>query len=190
MEKWDAAAIDGDVPAMPDDRAVGLSAVVHPDQSCAVITAAWRDDMGRACLLVVDYREGTKWLPERAKELSGKLRTPIVYDVQPGPTALAVEVTQRMRPRPLTAGQNWGDVKTAAALLKQEADAGNVAHWAQPDLTEAIRLVTKRESKAANGWAFGRAEFGESIIAAEGVALALRWADENPRKKRAAAFAA
>jgi hypothetical protein len=190
MEKWDAAAIEGDLPEMPTDRAVGLAVVVHPDQSCSAITAAWRDDLGRACLLLVDYRQGTKWLAARAKELSSKLRTPIIYDTQPGPTTVEVEVTQRMRPRPLVAGQTWADVKTAAALMKKEADDGNLAHWAQEDLTESIRLVTKRESTKANGWAFGREEYGQSIIAAEGVALALRWADENPRRKRAGAFAA
>jgi hypothetical protein len=190
MDKWDAGAIEGDLPDMPTDRAVGLAVVVHPDQSCAVVAAAWRDDLGRACLLVVDYRPDTKWLPSRVKELAVKLRTPIIYDTQPGPTTVEVEVTQRMRPRPLLAPQKWGDVKSAAALLKREADDGNIAHWAQDDLTEAIRLVTKREAATANGWAFGRADYSQSIIAAEGVALALRWADENPRKQRAAAFAA
>lgn len=190
MDKWAKAAEPGTLPTMPDDRAVGLAVVVHPDQTCAGIFAAWRDDAGKACLLVVDYRNDTKWLPARAKELSVKMRTAIVYDTQPGPTALEVEVTQRMRPRPLLAGQKWGDVKTAAALLKKEADDGNVRHWDQPDLTEGIRLVIKRDSLAANGWAYGRKDYDTSIIAAEGVALALRWADENPKRKRAAAFAA
>jgi len=190
MGKWDAAGVENELPDMPTDRAVGLAVVVHPDQSCAVITAAWRDDDEKACLLVVDYREGTKWLPARVKELATKLRTPILYDTQPGPTVLAVETTQRMRPRPLIAGQHWPDVAKAAALLKQEADDENVVHWVQSDLTEAVRLVVKRDVRMAKGWAFGRADYGESIIAAEGVALALRWADENPRKKRAGAFAA
>jgi len=190
MDKWAACADPGDLPEPPSDRAVGLAVVVHPDQSCSGIFAAWRDDEGRACLLVVEYRNDTKWLPARVKELATKLRTPIIYDTQPGPTTLEVEVTQRMRPRPLLAGQKWGDVKTAAALLKKEADDSNVRHWDQADLSEAIRLVTKRESIASNGWAYGRADYDQSIIAAEGVALALRWADENPKRKRAAAFAA
>jgi hypothetical protein len=189
MERWATMGVDAALPEMPSDRAVGLAITVHPDQSCSAITAAWRDDLGRACLLVVDYRMGTKWLGPRVHELQAKLRTSIVHDVQ-GPVMTEVEALERMRPRPRLAPQKWGDVQASAALLKSEFDAENIAHWKQPDLTEAMALVTRRESTSTKGWALGRDEWGQSIIAAEGVSMALRWADQNPRRKRAAAFAA
>lgn len=189
MEKWETFRFDGELPDMPTDRAVGLAVTVHPDQSCSAVTAAWRDDAGRACLVVVDYRLGTKWVGARANELQAKLRTSVVHDTQ-GPVMIEVESMERLRPRPRMAPQKWGDVQASAALLKSEFDAGNIAHWGQPDLTEAMRLVTRRESTKTKGWALGREEWGASIIAAEGVAMALRWADQNPLRKRAGAFSA
>lgn len=189
MDKWDTFADPGTLPDLPTDRAVGLAITVHPDQSCAAISAAWRDDDGRGCLLLVDYRPGTKWLGARAKELSDKLRTNIVHD-EKGPVMVQVEAMERMRPRPRLTLQKWGDVQASAALMKSEFDAGNVRHWNQPDLNDAVRLVTRRESVTTKGWAFGRTEWDDSIIAAEGASLALRWADQNPKRKRAAAFSA
>lgn len=183
MEQWNAHAETGDLPEMPTDRTVGLAITVHPDQSCAAITAAWRDDKGRACLLVVDYRTGTDWLAKRAKELAAKSRGTIVYD-SVGPVTVTVEALQRMRPRPKLAPQTWQNVATAAALLAKEIDDGNLVHWSQEELTSAVQLVTKRGTPTSNRWAFGRREPGHSIIAAEGASLALRWADENPKRAK------
>ena len=189
VEQWTGHGSSGVLPDMPTDRAVGLAMTVHPDQSCAAITAAWRDDEGRACLLLVDYRSGTTWLAKRMKELTTKLRTSAVFDEQ-GPVRVETEIMERMRPRPRMAPQTWRDVATSAALLSKEIDQGNVVHWCQDELTTAVQLVTKRGTPTSNRWAFGRREPGHSIIAAEGASMALRWADENPKRARARAFAA
>ncbi|MEN0101846.1 MAG: hypothetical protein AAGC90_02875 [Curtobacterium sp.] len=189
VEKWVERADSGALPDMPADRPVGLAITVHPDQSCAAITAAWRDDQGRACLIVVDYRSGTNWLPARAKELAAKARSTIAYD-NAGPVLVTVESLQRMKPRPRLAPQTWANVSTAAALLAKEIDSGNVVHWNQEELNSAIQLVTKRGTPTSNRWAYGRREPGHSIIAAEGASMALRWVDENPKRARARAFAA
>ncbi|TDW50991.1 hypothetical protein EDF52_10279 [Curtobacterium sp. PhB42] len=183
VEEWMAHGDSGALPPMPTDRTVGLAVTVHPDQSCAAITAAWRDDQGRACLLVVDYRSGSKWLAKRAKELAGKMRTPVIHD-STGTVVVEVEVMQRMKPRPRMAPQTWLDVSTSAALLAKEIDDGNVLHWNQDELTTAIQLVTKRGTPTSNRWAFGRREPGHSIITAEGASMALRYADANPKRAR------
>lgn len=181
QEQWLAHGTDDKLPDMPTDRAVGLAITVHPDQSCAAIVAAWRDDKGRACLLLVDYRTGTDWLAKRAKELASKLRATVIYD-NAGPVLVTVEALQRMRPRPKLAPQTWANVSTAAALLSKEISDGRIAHWNQPELNTAVQLVTKRGTPTSNRWAFGRREPGHSIIAAEGASLALRWVDENPKR--------
>jgi len=181
--QWSDHTDSGDLPEMPTDRVVGLAITVHPDQSCSAITAAWRDDKGRACLLLVDYRSGSGWLAKRAKELSAKLRGTVVFD-EKGPVRVETEILERMRPRPKMAPQTWKNVATAAALLAKEIDAGNIVHWGQEELTSAVQLVTKRGTPTSNSWAFGRREPGHSIIAAEGASLALRWADENPKRAK------
>lgn len=189
MEKWATFKVGNELPAMPTDRSVGLAIAVHPDQSCSAIVVAWRDDEGRGCLGVADYRKGTKWLAPAAATLAAKLRTHIAHDVQ-GPVAIVAEDLGRLRPRPRLAPQKWPDVQASAALLKAEFDAGNLAHWDQPDLTDAMALVTRRESTKTKGWALGRDEWESSIIAAEGAAMALRWVDQHPFRKRAEPFAA
>lgn len=181
LEAWQDEAVKGELPAMPTDRAVGLAVAVHPDQSCAAIMAAWRDDAGKGCLLVVDYRAGTKWLPKRAKELAAKLRTPVLYD-NAGPVLVEVEVMQRMRPRPRLDPQTWANVSTAAGLFMKENGDRNIVHWDQEELNTAVRLATKRGTPTSNRWAFGRREAGDSIIALEAGSLALRWADEHPKR--------
>lgn len=188
---WNEHGESGAMPDMPTDRAVGLAVTVHPDQSVGAITAAWRDDEGKACILLVDYRAGVDWIPKRAKEMAGKLRTSVIYD-EKGTVRVQTEVMERMRPRPRMAPQTFADVCTSAALLAKEIDQGNIVHWNQPELTAAIRLVVKRGSPLSNRWAYGRnpKSPGDSIIAAEGASMALRWADENPKRARARAFAA
>jgi len=182
IEAWTSNGRQDALPAMPLDRAVGLAVSVHPDQSCSVIAAAWRDDLGKACVGVIEYRSGSNWIPKRAKELATKLRTSILYDDVATSTKVEVEVMERMRPRPRLAPQGWADVSTAAALFMKENEEGNLVHWDQPELNEAVALVTKRGTAKSSRWAFGRAEWGQSIIAAEAAALALRWVDENPRR--------
>ncbi|TDW64763.1 phage terminase large subunit-like protein [Curtobacterium sp. PhB25] len=181
LEAWQDEARKGDLPDPPTDRAVGLAAAVHPDQSCAVIMAAWRDDAGRACILVVDYRASTKWIAKRAKELAAKLRTPVVYD-NAGTVLVEVEVMQRMRPRPRLDPQTWGNVSTAAGLFMKENAERNIVHWDQDELNTAVRLATKRGTATSSRWAFGRRDAGDSIIALEAGSLALRWVDEHPKR--------
>lgn len=189
LEKWRDAADGGELPSPPTDRAVGLAVAVHPDQSCATIVAAWRDDSGAGCLLVVDYKSGTKWVAKRAKELSAKLRTSIIYD-NAGTVLVEVEVMQRMKPRPRLAPQTWAQVSTAAGLIMKENGDGNLRHWDQVELNEAVKTATKRGTPTSNRWAFGRKLPGESIIALEAASLALRWADENPKRARTRAMVA
>lgn len=181
--QWDAHADTGALPDMPTDRAVGLAAVTHPDQSVSALVAAWRDDKGRACLLLVDHRAGTDWLPRRAKELASKLHTTVTHDDR-GPILVSVETMERMRPRPKLKPSGSRETSTAAALLAKEIDEGNIVHWNQDELNAAVRLVTKRGGITAAMWWFGRRDPGHDIIAAEGASLALRWVDENPKRKR------
>ena len=173
MAKWDGQGIDGKLPSPPEKFALAIAA--HPDQQCASIVAAWRDD-DVACLLLLDHRLGVDWLADAADKLAKKYKTGIVHDSR-GVVMVEVEQIQRKRPRPKLQPQTTRNVTTAAGLLVKEVDVENVRHWNQPELTAAARVVRKR--KILGSWGLGRGTDTDDITAIEAGALALRAFDES-----------
>lgn len=181
-ERWSHAKQDGDLPELPER--FGLAMALHPDQTCASLVAAWRDGEGRACVMVVDARKGVKWIAERALGLSRKYGPRIVggiaYDTQ-GPAMVEVEFMQRQAQRPRMAPNTWPDIRTASALIVKEIAIGNLAHWGQPDLDDAVACVVKRLSGPQN-WALGRRERSDDITPMEAAAMALVTYDKSPKR--------
>lgn len=153
MTKWAASGDDGDLPSPPDR--FGLAIAVHQNLGSASIGVAWRDELGRACVGLVDRRAATGWLRDRALQLARKYKQEIVHDSM-GAILVEVEQLQRARPRPRMAPQKTADVATAAALLVKELDAGNLRHWNQPDLTLAAEVAVQRQLGNTKAWGFGR----------------------------------
>lgn len=156
-----------------------MAIAVHPDQISACIVAAWRV-RGKARILVIDHRRGVDWLTKRARELAQKYRVPIVHDTN-GAVTVEAEALARMRPRPKLLGQTFPNIKTAAALIIKEIEAGRLEHYDQDTLNDAARLAKKR-SVGPTAWALGRQLPEHDIIDLEAAAMALRVYDENSNR--------
>lgn len=174
----------GSEPPSPPER-FGLAIVTHPDQLSASIVAAWRDPKGRAVALLLDNQRGVEWLAKRSLELSRKYQTPLTYDTGSQVVLVTVETLTRARPRPRLDPRTFVDVKKAAALVVDEIARGNITHYRQPDLTNAITITVKRKI-GPNAWALGRPtnDPNADITPAEGFALALLAYDESKPRTR------
>lgn len=175
MEGWNKGRNKGALPRPPARFSMAIA--VHPDQISACIVAAWRV-RGKPRILVLEHRRGNlDWLTKRARELASKYRTPIVHDTN-GPVTVEAEALGRMRPKPKLLGQSFPNVKTAAALIIKEIEAGRLEHYDQEPLNEAARLAKKR-SVGPTAWALGRQRSEDDIITLEAAAMALRVYDET-----------
>jgi len=121
------------------------------------------------------------WVADEALRLSRKYSTPIVHDVQ-GAVSVEVEHLNRQRPRPRLAPQTFPNVKTAAALIIKEIEAGHVRHYDQDDMNEAARLVVKRPV-GPTAWALGRGDAEDDIVCLEAAAMGLRAYDDGGKRK-------
>lgn len=173
LEAWEAARArglelhDGEVPPVPDSP--GLAYDVAPDDSTAALAAAWRDDEGRAHLLVVDYRPGVAWLSRYGHALARKRRVPIRYDgigANHGP-ARAIERLRGVE----TKGGAVRDAMAAAQLLVSELKAGTLVVYGQDSLDAAAEGATWRVSEG--GRLFARKASAADVCALVAAALAL-----------------
>jgi hypothetical protein len=170
------------LPNVPDW--FGLAAVSHVNQTTAALVAAWRDDSGRACGYVLDYRRGTQWLADAAASKARQHKKPVIYDSASSPVRVEVEVMERMTPKPQTEARTTSDVAAAHALLAKDVNEGNARHWHQPMMDAAAKDAVRRPVGPGR-WMFGRGKDPDAdIIALEGWAMALHWYDENPAPVR------
>lgn len=158
---------------------------VHPLQTSASIVAAWRVD-GKAHGLVIESKAGVAWVDQRCLEIARRHKLPIAHDMQESVNTAVSTKLNRARPRPKLEGQNWNQISTAAATLFGDIEAGNIAHYDQPNLNDAVRLAQKRGTRDSKRWAFGRG-LGEAnetndITALEAWSIALKaYDDAKPR---------
>lgn len=170
--KWAAGGSGADLPTPPERFEFAFAP--HPDQICGSIVAAWRDEDGRAVLLLLEHKHGVNWLPAANLAFSRKYGREINYDSGQQVALVAVEQLQRARPRPRLAPRTFVDVKKAAALLVDEIERGNVVHYRQPEMDLAARLVVKRSGGIAGSWVLGRGkDLNVDITPLEAAALAL-----------------
>ncbi|QDZ14240.1 hypothetical protein [Humibacter ginsenosidimutans] len=176
LERWNSLFDpDEELPEPPSRFSMAIA--VHPDQTCAAIVGAWRDEKGTACLLVLDHRNGVDWVADRAVALSRKYRAEIAHDTQ-GPVMVEAEWMQRQSPRPRLRPFSWPMVRTASAGIVKAIDQSQVHHWNQEPLNAAATVVVKRLSGPSN-WALGRREREDDITALEAAAMALHAFDQG-----------
>ncbi|WP_404311309.1 hypothetical protein LG314_07955 [Agrococcus terreus] len=176
--KWRECAVPADqpLPELPAHFAIGF-AVSH-DQAFSTVAAAWRDDEGRACVELLEYRSSSSWLPAVVNAIAEKYpRVPLGHDSK-GPVVAEAEKVTQARPRTRLAPQSWVNVQTAAALFVREVHTGSLLHWDQEELTDAALAAVRRGEERA--FALGRPSGDVQIVAAEAVSLALRLYDETP----------
>lgn len=178
---WDAAKQDGELPSPPDK--FGMAIAVHPDQACASIVAAWRDDSGKASFLVIDHRKGVRWVAERVLGLYRNYKMPISYDPLVGANMMEIEFLNRQSPRPKLDPCPWTVVRPATATLLKEISAQNFTHWGQEPLDNAAALVIKRAVDRGRSVALGRRASEDDITALEGAMLALSAFDRAPKRR-------
>jgi hypothetical protein len=179
LNRWAESALDDPLPEPPERFAMAMA--VHPDQRCASIVAAWREE-GLAYIGVLDARPGISWVSERAMQLSREYGVPIVID-SGGAGSVELEFMQRQRPRPKLAPQAWRDVRIAAGAFVKELNKGHVRHYDQDELNDAAKLVVKRKAGGSDGWAFGRRNATDDITPIEAAALALKVYDAKPSSR-------
>lgn len=179
LTRWAESALDDPLPEPPGHFALAMA--VHPDQRCASIVAAWREE-GIAYIGVLDARSGVSWVSDAAMQFSARYRVPIVID-SGGSGSVELEYMQRQRPRPKLAPQSWRDVRIAHGGFVKALNRGHVRHYDQEELNDAARLVVKRKAGGSDGWAFGRRDATDDITALEAAALALNYYDAVPEKR-------
>jgi hypothetical protein len=176
---WERGAQTGLLPTPPERFALAVQAQ-HEGQS-ATIVAAWRDDEGHACVLVLDHRKGTVWAAGESARLALKYRTPLVFDGAHSSTKLISEAVSRATSRPQMQPQVSSAIPVAAANFVRELETGNLWHWNQPALNDAVPLVIRRKwGQDGKRWALGRAGGEGDISAIEAAALALYAYDSQP----------
>ena len=178
LSMWGDRLLVAPQPKAPPADSV-MAVQVHRHQKTAAIVFAWRED-GAARVLVVDERPGVEWFAKRAHELAVKHRKQIVHDVS-SPVKAEVQQIKKLTPGVRFLPQQFADVQTAAALIVKEVDLGNVWHWEQPVLNEAVRVAKKRSSNSWRGWALGTDPENpdDDITTIEAASLALRVYDEK-----------
>lgn len=177
--KWAVAGSGAELPTLPER--FGLAMVCHPDQLSASLMASWRDTNGKAVPLLLEHKQGVQWLAQAALRTSRKYSVPVAFDSASQVVLLTVEQLNRAKPRPKLRPLQFMDVKKGAALVVDEVERGNVEHYRQPELDNAIKLAVKRKA-GVNGWALGRADAADDITPAEAWSLALKVYDEQVPK--------
>lgn len=182
--KWAEAGTGADLPTPPEDFEFAI--VAHPDQLSGSIVAAWRDDQGRAVLLLLDSKRGVEWLRKSSVYFARKYSRAMTYDSASPVLGRFVTGWERLRPRPKMNPLGFMDVKKAAALITDEIERGKVVHFRQPELDDAAKKVVKRKA-GVNGWALGRdpKKPEDDITSFEAAAIALLAYDEaKPKTKQ------
>ncbi|NQX34047.1 hypothetical protein [Herbiconiux sp. VKM Ac-2851] len=180
-EAWMLHASPVAFPKPPANATLTIS--VHPDRLASVALAAWRDEKGKACFLVLKHAPGLDWLTDFASAAALKRSIPVVYDNRTGSEVLVVtERMSRLKPRPRLNPRSFRDVQTATSLLISEIETGNVRHWNQDPLNIAVKVAVKRSHRGST--LIGRALDTDDILAVECAALGLHAYDAQPRRQR------
>lgn len=176
-EQWAEAAQQRKV-AIPPRVAFGLA--IKPGGSVAAIVAAWRNAKGKAYLEVVEHRQGTSWIPKRAQELTMKYRgSTIAYDDIAEGKATATE-TMNISPRPKLRIQTYRENAAGCVQLMRDLERGNLTHFDQVGLNDAVLKAAKREVRGDQGiWLWTVGQPGDDITCLDAATRALRNWDQH-----------
>ena len=186
--KWARTGLDEDPARVAPPERWSIAFAPHPDQLCVSVVGAWRDEHGRAHVMLLDRLTGIDGAAGVIRRLWAKFKTPIVYDAGSQVAQLIVEKVNSTRgARPRFEPYLFADVKRAASLIVDEVDRENVTHWSrQLEFNDAIHKAMKRRS-GDRGWLIGRhpKRPDEDVTAVEAWALAQLHYDTSKPKVRA-----
>jgi hypothetical protein len=176
QQLWAQAEIPRE--AIPQRVAFGLD--IKPGGSVATIAAAWRDKQGTAYVEIVDHRQGTRWIGDRAQQLSSRYAgSTIAYDdIQEG-RATATEMAV-LRPKPRLVLQTYRDTAAGCVTLLRDLTEGTIRHFDQPGLNTAVQDATKREVRTERAvWLWTTGPDGGDITPLVAATRALRNWDQH-----------
>ena len=187
LEVWEANRRPIADAVKPDRAALAFD--VAPDDSRASLVLAWRDEEGRAHLMVADHREGSGWLTDASVRTSRDYgRAPVGHDVIGANQAVA-ESIGRSKGAPRLSPFGLRQMMGAAQVLAREVAAGRVVTYGQPALDNAAQGASWRDVRDSGRLFARKASKGDvSALVAASVALALY--DSQPvRQPTVMAFA-
>jgi hypothetical protein len=139
----------------PTDGDVSFSVDMSPDRSVVAISAARRWEDGRVhveCVRHESTNKGTGWAVEWLAD-RWKQTTAVVIDGQSPAMALLPELTSR-GVKPTVTGA--GDMAKGCGMFYDAVVSGQLTHFDQPTLNEALIGAKKRDIGQAGGWGWNR----------------------------------
>lgn len=166
-------------PKRPARVAFGLS--VKPGGAVAAIAAAWRSPIGVGYVEIIDHRQGTLWIPERAQHFTRTYRgSTIAYDdIGEGKTTAAE--CAMLKPRPALRVQTYSESAAGCIQVLRDLERGTLRHSDQVGLNAAVAIAAKREVRGSDRgvWLWTPAEKGGDITCLDAATRALRNWDQN-----------
>lgn len=125
---------------------------VAPDRSSAAIFVAGKRPDGRTGVQLVEHREGTGWLPARARQLEDKWK-PVAWAIDKR-AATGTVIAELERAGFTLQFLQASDVAHASGMLFDAMRDDTIRHYNQPAVRAALAAVDKRN--LADTWAFDR----------------------------------
>lgn len=175
---WLAGALKSK-PRRPGRVAFGMS--IKPGGGVAAIAAAWRSPSGVAYVEIVDHRQGTLWIPERARELTRTYRgSSVAYDDIGEGKSTAAECLM-LKPRPALKVQTYTENAAGCIQVLRDLERGRLKHADQVGLNSAVTIAAKREVRGSDRgvWLWTPAEKGGDITCLDAATRALRNWDQH-----------
>lgn len=171
-EAWEAC-LTLDPPAPAEGELYGVGAKFSADGSRVALAVCVRPEGRRPYVEVVASRStshGTRWLAEWLLEREDKVAS-VAIDGRRGERAVQM-LADGGFPRRSVRVPAASDVARACSMLVDAVEAGEVEHWAQPDLDAAAAGCPKRRI-GQDGFGFDDAEGADATLI-EACALAYR----------------
>lgn len=177
---WAARADrDLELPRGPRAVAFGYDTAEHASETA--IVAAWRDQLGRACVSLVEHGDGSGWLDSTLDDLI-ELHQPVDYGADGRGPARAI--TERLARRGLDPTElSTADYTTACATFLgavMGADDAGLVHDAADPLNRAAAAAVTRA--VGESWVWERRAATIPLVALTAATVALRLYD-HPRKR-------
>jgi hypothetical protein len=167
---------------VPERAGLGLDATPSGDRFA--LDAAWRDEQGHAYLEVVANGPTTRETPALLAAVARARRVPIVLDrAAIGAVELVDAVAKLPGPKVEFVYTNMHEYSSACSVIKRAVFAGEVHHFGDSDLVDAMGVVAERPlGDGAIGW--GRKGSAGTIAEWVAATLALRAFDTLPAPVR------
>ena len=180
-EKWSDCTANRR-PPKPTRVAFGLA--IKPGGGTAAIAAAWRTERGLAYVEIIEHRQGTRWIPERAAELTRTYRNSTIAfdDIAEGKATHTESLAMTQRPRWRV--QTFAETAAGCVQLLRDVERNTLRHFDDIGLNAAVTRTAKREVRNHRGvYLWSPTEPGQDITCLDAATRALRNWDQHFSRK-------